>query len=176
MVTKKKETVESPSSRGESLVKQPTRALELATGIDSIFEDFRRSFDNLMAPFLPMKTYLPRTLSELPTRAPLVDLIEEDDQYIIRTELPGFDKKDVNIELNKDVLMLKAEKKSEEEEKTENYLHRERAYASCQRTINFPKEVDPTKVDATMKNGVLELKIPLREPKPEERMTKVKIK
>ncbi|NYB52398.1 MAG: Hsp20/alpha crystallin family protein [Methanobacteriaceae archaeon] len=175
MVTEKKETVESPSSGG-SLVKQPTREHELASGFDSIFEDFRRSIDDLMAPFLPMRTYIPRTLSSHPIRAPLLDLIEEDDEYIIRTELPGFDKKDVNIELNKDLLVLKAEKKSEEEEKSENYLHRERAYASCQRTINFPKEVDPSKVEGKMENGLLELKIPLREPKPEERMTKVEIK
>jgi len=71
--------------------------------------------------------------------------------------------------------VLKAERKSEEEEKSENYLHRERAYASCQRTINFPKEVDPSKVKAKMNNGLLELKVPLREPKPEERMSKVQI-
>ena len=174
MVTEKKETVESPS-RGESLVKQPSREVELASGFDSIFEDFRRSMDDLMAPFLPMRTFSPKSLSRLPIRAPLVDLIEEDDQYIVKTELPGFNKEDVNIELNKDVLVLKAERKSEEEEKSENYLHRERAYASCQRTINFPKEVDPSKVKAKMNNGLLELKVPLREPKPEERMSKVQI-
>ncbi|GAB4317181.1 MAG: Hsp20/alpha crystallin family protein [Methanobacteriaceae archaeon] len=176
MVSKKKETVESPSSGTESLVKQPTGDYELISGFDSIFEDFRKSLDNLMAPFLPMRTYFPKSLTSLPTRAPLVDLIEEDDQYIVRAELPGYDKEDVNIELNKDLLIINAEKKREKEEKSENYLHRERAYASCQRTINFPKEVDPSKVDGKMKNGVLELKIHMREPKPEERMVKVKIK
>jgi HSP20 family molecular chaperone IbpA len=50
---------------------------------------------------------------------------------------------DVDVELNKDFLILKAEKKSEEEERSQNYLHRERTYSSCRRTINFPEEVDP---------------------------------
>lgn len=176
VIKEKKKTVESPSTGEQSLVKRPSRDYELSGRFDTLFEDFKRSFDDLMAPFLPMRTFFPRTLSELPARAPLVDLIEEDNQYIIRIELPGFDKEDVDIELNKDILMIKAEKKSEEEEKSENYLHRERSYASCQRTINFPKEVDPSNVEGTLKNGVLELKIPMKEPKPEERMTKVKIK
>ncbi|MDD1758549.1 MAG: Hsp20/alpha crystallin family protein [Methanotrichaceae archaeon] len=103
-------------------------------------------------------------------------MIDEDNQYVIKTELPGFNKNDVDIELNKDTMVLKAEKKSEEEEKSKNYLHRERFYTSCERTVNFPEEVDPSKVEGTMDNGVLELKIPKKEPKPEEKMRKVQLK
>jgi HSP20 family protein len=73
-------------------------------------------------------------------------------------------------------MVLKAEKKSEKEDKSENYLHRERSYSSCQRTVNFPEEVDPSKVEGTMDNGVLKLKIPKKKPKPEERMTKVQLR
>lgn len=175
MTKSEKEAVVSPSSGEQAVVKRPTRENELERGFDTIFEDFRRSFDDLMAPFLPMRTHLPRTFT-LPTRTPLIDVIDEGNQYVIRSELPGFDKKDIDVQLNKDVLMLKAEKQTEEEEKSENYLHRERAYASCQRSVNFPEEVDPSKVEATMKNGVLELRIPKREPKPEEILTKVQVK
>ncbi|MDI6724680.1 MAG: Hsp20/alpha crystallin family protein [Methanobacterium sp.] len=173
--SKRKETVESPSRGEQTLVKQSTKENELLSGFDTIFEDFRKSIDDLMAPFLPMRTYIPKKSDNLPTRVPLVDVINKEDQYIVKSELPGFNKEDINVELNKDVLTLNAEKKSELEEKSENYLHRERTYASCQRTINFPEEVDPSKVKGTMKNGVLELKIPKRELKPEERMTKVQI-
>jgi HSP20 family protein len=172
----KKETVESPSSGENAIVKQPAKEIELAKGFDTIFDEFRRSFDSLMSPFLPMRTYLPRTFAALPIRAPLVDVMDEGNQYVVKSELPGFDKEDVDIELNKDFLILKAEKKSEGEEKSANYLHRERAYTACQRTINFPDEVDPSKVEGTMKNRILELKIPKREPKPEERLTKVQLK
>jgi len=174
--SEKKETVESPTSGERSIVKRQTKEPELVRGFDSIFDEFRRSFDDLMAPFMPMRTFIPRTISDLPIRAPLVDVIDDGNQYIINTELPGFDKKDVDIQLNKDFMVLKAEKKSEEEEKSETFLHRERSYSSCQRTVNFPEEVDPSKVEGTMENGVLKLKIPKKEPKPEEMMTKVQLK
>jgi HSP20 family protein len=174
--SKKNETVESPSSGEHAIVKRPAKETELARGFDTMFDEFRRSFDDLMAPFLPMRTHLPRSFGTLPIRTPLVDLIDEGNQYVIKTELPGFEKEDVDIELNKDILVLKAEKKSEEEKKSPNYLHRERAYTSCHRTVNFPEEVDPSKVEGIMENSVLELKIPKREPKPEEIMTKVQLK
>jgi len=172
---KKKKTVLSPSSGEHAIVKRPARETELFRGFDTIFDDFRRSFDDLLAPFLPMRTYLPETFGT-PIRAPLVDLVDEGNQYVIKTELPGFNKEDVNIEVNKDMLVFKAEKKSEEEEKSENYLHRERYYASAQRIVNFPEDVDPSKVEGTMENGVLEIKIPKKELKPEEKKVRVKLK
>jgi HSP20 family protein len=55
-------------------------------------------------------------------------------------------------------------------------MHRERAYSAFERTITLPEEVIPSKCEGEMKDGVLELKIPKREPKPEERMTRVKLK
>jgi HSP20 family protein len=57
-------------------------------------------------------------------------------------------------------MAIRAECKEETEERQKNYLHRERAYSSLQRFIAFPEEVDPSKVEGTMKEGVLELKVP----------------
>lgn len=174
--SEKKETVESPTSGVKAIVQRPTKEPELVRGFDTIFDEFRRSFDDLMAPLMPMRTFIPRTTELLPVRAPLVDVIDEGSQYVVNSELPGFDKEDVDIQLNKDFMVLKAEKKAEKEEKSENYLHRERSYSACQRTINFPEEVEPSKVEGTMENGVLKLTIPKKEPKPEERLTKVQLK
>ena len=174
--SEKKETVESPTSGERAIVQRPAKGPELVQGFDTIFDEFRRSFDDLMAPFLPMRTFFPRTIGTYPIRAPLVDVIDDGNQYLINTELPGFDKEEVDIQLNKDFMVLKAEKKSEKEEKSENYLHREGSYSSCQRTVNFPEEVDPSKVEGTMDNGVLKLKIPKKEPKPDERMTKIQLR
>ncbi|OPY53440.1 MAG: Small heat shock protein HSP16.5 [Methanosaeta sp. PtaU1.Bin112] len=174
--SEKKETVESPTSGERVLAKSPVRETELARGFDSIFDEFRRSFDDLLAPFMPMRTFIPKTASILPIRAPLIDVIDEGDQYVVNTELPGFAKEDIDIQLNKDFMELKAEKKSEKEDKTENYLHRERSYSSCQRTVNFPEQVDPSRAEGTMENGILKLKIPKREPKPEEKLIKVPLK
>ena len=108
--TKKKEVVKSPPKGEHAIVKRPEREIDLFRGFDTIFDDFRRSFDDLMLPFFPMRTSFPRTF-DLPIRAPLVDLIDEGNQYVVKTELPGFNKDDVNIEVDKDTLVFKAEKK-----------------------------------------------------------------
>ena len=167
---KTKEMVESPSKEERQL----TTGTEWARGIDDLFEDFRKSFDSYMSPFVPMRSFLPRTRG-FPVRAPLVDFMDKGDHFLLRAELPGFNKDMVNVELNKDTLVLSAEMKQEEDESKEGYLHRERTYSQAQRVINFPEEVNPDEVEAKMKDGILELKIMKKEPAPEERMRKVKL-
>jgi HSP20 family protein len=171
---KKKETVENPKEEGKIEVR-PEREPTMARGIDRMFDDFRRSFDDMMAPFLPSRTWWP-TDRILPVRAALCDLVDQGDNYAVRAELPGFTKEDVSIEVNKDTLTFSAEKRIEEEEKGEDYLHRERTYSASQRTINFPEEVDPSKVEASMNNGILEIMAPKKEPAPDEKMRKIKPK
>jgi len=171
----KNKTVESPNKENKIAVGKRTET-PLSRGFDSMFDDFRRSFDDLMAPFLPMRTWWPTITQEWPIRAPLVDLLDKGDKYFVKAELPEFNKEDVDIQINKDVLKLVAESKTEKEEKTEEYLHRERTYSNCERVINFPEEIDPSKVEATMVNGVLEVVAPKKEPSPEEKMRKVKPK
>lgn len=171
----KKKTVESPNKESKIAVRKG-KETPLSRGFDTMFDDFRRSFDDLMAPFLPMRTWWPTITEEWPVRAPLVDLMDKGDKFVLKAELPGFKKEDVDIEINKDMLKLVAETKSEKEEKSDEYLHRERTYSTCQRVINFPEEVDPSKVEAKMVDGVLEVVAPKKEPSPEEKMRKVKLK
>ena len=172
---KKKETVEAPEKENQ-ITTRPMRETSLSRGFDSIFDDFRRSFDDLMSPFLPMRTWLPTATQAWPVRAALVDLVDKGDKYVLRAELPGFEKNDVEIFTNKDTLTFSAEKKTEKEEKGQEYLHRERTYSSSRRTINFPVEVDPSKIEATMKNGVLEVVAPKKEPTPDEKLRKIELK
>jgi len=110
------------------------------------------------------------------TREPLADVTDKGTQYVIHVELPGFDKDDVDVELNKDVLTLNAERNAESEEQSTTYLWQERAYASFSRTIFFPEEVEPSKAEATMDKGILTLTVPKLTQRPEERMTKLKLK
>jgi HSP20 family molecular chaperone IbpA len=112
----------------------------------------------------------------MPVRFPAVDLVDNGDHYTVTAELPGFTKESVDIQINRDELQIGVQKKVESEEKRKNYMHRERAYSAFGRTITFPEEVVPSKCEGEMKDGVLELKIPKREPKPEEKMTRVKLK
>jgi HSP20 family protein len=170
---KRKMTV-SPASPGTSLARRSDQT-GLARGIDSIFDEFRRSFDELMRPFFPLTTDIEQAMT-LPTRYATVDLIDNGDSYTVTAELPGFSKDQVDVQINKDGLAIKAECKEEKEEKRKNYLHRERAYSSMQRFVAFPEEVVPEKAEGSMKDGVLELKVPKKEPKPEEKPRKVEIK
>jgi HSP20 family protein len=171
----KKETVETPDKETQ-IATRPQKEASLSRGFESIFNDFRRSFDDLMSPFLPMRTWLPATTQAWPVRAALVDLVEKGDKYVLRAELPGFEKDDIEILTNKDTITFSAEKKSETEEKGQDYLHRERTYSSSRRTINFPQEVDPAKIEATMKDGILEVIAPKKEPEPDEKMRKIELK
>jgi HSP20 family protein len=172
---KKKETVETPESDTQ-IATRPQRETTLSRGFDSIFDDFRRSFDDLMSPFIPMRTWLPETTQAWPVRAALVDLMDKGDKFVLRAELPGFNKDDIEIFTNKDTISFKAEKKSEKEEKGQDFLHRERTYSASQRTINFPQEVDPSKIEAKIANGVLEVIAPKKEPEPDEKLRKIELK
>jgi HSP20 family protein len=169
----KRKTTVSPPTPGTSIAKKREQE-GLERGIDDIFGEFRRSFDDLMAPFFPL-TEIEQEL-RLPTRYAQVDLIDNGDSFTVNAELPGFTKDQVDVQINKDGLAIRAECKEDKEGKRKNYLHRERAYSSLQRFIAFPEEVNPAKVEGSMKEGVLELKVPKKEPKPEEKPRKVELK
>ncbi len=169
---KKKGTITPSKEPLASKSQQPW----LTRGFDSIFDQFRRSFEDLMAPVWPLTSSPEMAIDEMPIRYPFVDMIDEGDHYIVRAELPGVTKDMIDVQVNKDALDIKAEMKKEREEKGRNYLHRESAYSAFQRSIAFPEEVNPSKVEGTMKEGILELKIPKKEPKPEEKMTKITLK
>jgi HSP20 family molecular chaperone IbpA len=106
VVEPEKEIVESPARGERAIVQRPARESELVRGFDTILDEFRSSFDDLMSPFIPMRTFLPWSMGTVPIRAPLIDVIDEGNQYTINTELPGFSKEDVDIQLNYDAQTL----------------------------------------------------------------------
>lgn len=174
LVEERKRKTVSPTKPETSLAK-PSDQTGLTKEIDSMFDEFRRSFDDFPQPFFPLTTDLEQAMT-LPTRYPSVDLADNGDAYTVTAELPGFNKENIDVQVNNDGLSIMAENKEEKEEKHKNYLHRERAYSSMQRFVAFPEEVIPSKVEGEMKNGVLELKIPKKEPKQKEKPHKVEIK
>lgn len=95
--------------------------------------------------------------------APPVDLYEADDALILTAELPGFAKDEVNVEIKDNTLTLKGQRQQETKVKEEQYHRRERIYGSFQRAFMLPATVDPDKVTATYKDGVLELRLPKSE-------------
>jgi HSP20 family protein len=96
---------------------------------------------------------------------PAMDLVEAENDFVLRADLPGLTEKDVNIELEDSVLTISGERKAEHEERREGYYRVERASGSFSRSLTLPEGVDPSKVSASFTNGVLEVRIP----KPEQR-------
>lgn len=95
--------------------------------------------------------------------APRVDVRETDDALLVQAELPGISKKDVHLEVKDGVLTLTGERRYEKDVKEENVHRVERAYGRFSRSFSLPSNVDPNKVDASMKDGVLEVRLPKSE-------------
>lgn len=94
---------------------------------------------------------------------PPVDIYETDEALILQAELPGFSKDDVSVELKDNTLTLRGERKRSHEVKEENYQRMERTYGAFQRSFVLPTTVDQNRVMASVKDGVLELKLPKAE-------------
>ncbi|HRZ77787.1 MAG TPA: Hsp20/alpha crystallin family protein [Bacteroidales bacterium] len=131
--------------------------------INSLFDDFFHGVD-----FGSMDTGMAKF-------NPRLDMAEDDKNITITAELPGLDEKDIEINLSKDILTIKGEKKEEKEEKGKERYYMERSFGSFQRMISIPAEVDTGKVDATFKKGVLNITLP-KLAKAKEQQKKIQIK
>lgn len=116
-----------------------------------------------------------RDLSDVPRQGwtPSVDLIRRDDSMVLRADIPGIKPDEVKIEVEDDVLTVSGEHSEEKEERKERYMRRERRIGSFSRSMVLPKGVEADDIEATTKDGVLEVTIPM--PKAEEAQ-KVEIK
>jgi HSP20 family protein len=92
--------------------------------------------------------------------APPVDIYETDEAFMLKAELPGFSKEDVSIEVQENRLIIRGERKRETEAKEEQYHRLERAYGRFERAFWLPTTVDTEQIQATFKDGVLELRLP----------------
>lgn len=95
--------------------------------------------------------------------APPVDIMETDDALIVKADLPDVELKDIDIQIENGTLTLKGERKFEKEDKKVGYHRVERAYGSFVRCFSIPETVDPEKVRAEYKNGVLTVTLPKKE-------------
>ncbi|MDI9645555.1 MAG: Hsp20/alpha crystallin family protein [Archaeoglobales archaeon] len=112
--------------------------------MNRLFEDFERRFPEI------------REFKE-PRLSMPVDVIDEGDKLRILADLPGFNKEDIEVYFEDEDLVIKAERKTVEEEKGKDFLRKERRYGMFVRRIAIPSEVDKTNVKAKYNNGVLEI-------------------
>ncbi|HEV2074660.1 MAG TPA: Hsp20/alpha crystallin family protein [Thermoleophilaceae bacterium] len=102
---------------------------------------------------------------ELQRWSPAMDLVEADDHFVLRADLPGLSEEDVQIEVRDDVLRLTGERKAEHEQRERGWYRVERSFGRFSRSLTLPEGVDPDAISASFDRGVLEVRIP----KPEER-------
>ncbi len=112
---------------------------------------FNRLFETTEEPMLTAKW------------APVADVLETKDAYIVRAELPGFEEKDINIEIENNVLTLKGERKFEKKTEEKDFRRIERNYGEFMRTFTLPPNVLTEKITAAYANGIIEVIVPKKE-------------
>jgi len=138
----------------------------------SSLQEFNRLLDTVWDPFRGFEWPVEY---ELPTRIPLVDVIDSGNEYVVKAELAGLKKENVEIEVGTNELSLTAKSEVEKEEKGRNYLHRERGFSTFRRYMGFAESIDTGKVSASLNEGILEVKLPKLELKPEKKRAKITI-
>jgi HSP20 family protein len=96
---------------------------------------------------------------------PPMDLVEADDHFVLKADLPGLSDGDVSIEVQDGTLTISGERKAEHEQREKGWYRIERSYGSFNRSLTLPDGVDAERIEASFEHGVLEVRIP----KPEDR-------
>lgn len=143
----------------------------------NVFDELEDRFEKLradifggpsaLAPIGAWSTRLPSV------RAPACDVLDEENQYVVTAELPGFDKKDVRLDIDENGIWIRAFRQTETKRggKGERYIRQERAAQTFERYLSVPEEVSADGARATFRNGVLEVVIPKTAPEKRRRQS-----
>ncbi len=130
----------------------------------SPFEEMEKFFEEVWRrPFSVFTSLMPRLKTETDIIAPAVDIYEEGDDLVLKAELPGLNKEDIEVKITEDYITISGEKKKEEKIEEKNYYRYERSYGTFSRTFRLPVEVQTDKAKAKFENGLLEIRIPKSE-------------
>lgn len=145
---------------------KPTTALQpRETGF---FDEMDRAFDMLtnrgwLHPFRAFWPEWAPLQPDLDVRVPRVDLVDRETEFLVRVELPGIDKQDVHVDLNGDLLTIRAERRHEQKTEEGNVYRAEILRGTFGRTIRVPAEIKTDEVQADFENGMLEIHLPKAE-------------
>lgn len=131
----------------------------------SLLDEFEREFsDFFRAPMQSINTGLWPAASRLPMMvAPTVDIYEDDGNVVIKAEIPGISKDELDLKIADNILTISGEKKKEEKVEENDYCRMERSFGAFSRSYSLPAAVQTDKVKAKFKDGVLEVVIPKTE-------------
>jgi HSP20 family protein len=119
-----------------------------------------RAFDDLVSRMFEDWGMSPRLAGEARGWSPAVDMIDRKDEIVLRADLPGLTQQDVQVHVENGMLTIRGTRQGEQEAKEEDYYCCERWAGSFSRTMALPAGIDPDKIKATFKNGVLEVHVP----------------
>jgi len=149
---------EKKESKQELQKAEPKRALSPFEEMDRLFEDyFSRGW---MRPFRWEWPSIGELAKPFEGKMPKVDVIERDDEVVVKAELPGVDKKDLDVSVTENSVTIKGTTRHEEKEEKGDYYRCEISRGAYARTVALPSYVDADKAKANFKDGVLELKLP----------------
>lgn len=130
------------------------------------FEQMERFFDRMSRQFeeategWDMEPFEGLTVGAGPMAA---DVVEQDEEYVVTVDLPGFEREDVDLSVTDDTLHVTARREEAEDEEDETYIRKERRHRTVDRRLSLPAPIDRESVSATMKNGVLTVTLPKAE-------------
>ena len=122
-----------------------------------------RELTNLQSHLNRVFSETPRSEAPVDSWAPVVDIFERGDDLVLHAEIPGVDANEIELQVEGRVLTLRGERTRHKEVKEEDYHRVERTYGSFSRTFTLPSGVDPSRIAASSKDGVLEVVLPKAE-------------
>lgn len=123
------------------------------------FDEMERLMDEMSAGW-PLRLWWRRIPAEEMVWAPSVDMYEKEDSFVVRAELAGVKKEDIDISATGDTLTIKGTRKASAEVKDEEYHRSEVCYGSFSRSITMPAAIDASQIEATYADGILEVRLP----------------
>jgi HSP20 family protein len=175
-------TKEKEQKEGTVTIRRPGPAVSPVSRLahlDRMEREMGRMFDDFFVrpwgrPWLTFgRPWGARMLEEPEVRIPAIEVFEEKDDVVVKAELPGMKKEEVEVNLYDNLLTIKGERKEEEEIKKKGYYYSERTYGAFERSIEIPREVLTEKARASFKDGVLEVRFPKTE---EAKRKEIKVK
>ena len=161
IVISKKKSAPAIKLRKEQPLLTPTTPSDLYEAFDDAFERFRSDFEDLLFP-----STLANALSVIPeTRVPAIDLEDREKDYLLKVEMPGFKKENIEIEVEDDSVTVTGEVGWKYDKKEKDYICKERECKTFYRTVDLPEEVKVDQVTANLNEGLLEIMLPKKTPK-----------
>ena len=160
-----------PAARGASRMPARSGGGAQALGPFSAIQRITEEMDRLFESFGMGRNFFPEEMSRgagagaavgAPSLwSPHIEIAERNGKLMIQADLPGVDRNDVNVEIEPEAVIIRGERTQQSERRDQGYYHSERSYGSFYRTIPLPEGIDIDAANATFRNGVLEIELPM---------------